>query len=550
MIARLLGVVVAFVGGATGVAQQGEMTVRLRSLAPFVTPWLQVPGETYTAMPGDAAIDMPQGLDTMSEPNAPDWLVELLRQRHHEAIDAGRLAILNTNAAGDEGVAICELVLRGRAADVEACDRELDAIAAAMGRPIEITAFRLPLGEGVLPATTWDAATVQKALKDRPPLWTAHGRTRSGGALRLAQERGIGILRDLDTEVAGGTHISDPKVDTAFAGLRATLVVDAMPGDELVLRGSWLLSEPIALHEQSAGDCGLIDLPDHRNAWVTFAGRVPSGGALVVAGRGGPVGPEGFLLVLGARFLAPPPTDVAPDLLVRPIGALLAGRAVWPRLGYPVPGDDSPSFGIAPCNGGLSANGLIDVLAMPPGAVELAGSVLVLHGDAEASARADALLRALFANLTPATLRSRITAEGGSPLELVQPLLAGRSAAAFVGRERSVIRDQEVEISGSISGSNPVVGIVRSGLWLGAIASRGGAGWHMTGSWSIAAYDEPRVREHSEKPRMILHLVDYRTTTLPWDAPMPLHHEHQLGDGPAWRAGGVATRVSVQLAAP
>ena len=49
---------------------------------------------------------------------------------------------------------------------------------------------------------------------------------------------------------------------------------------------------------------------------------------------------------------------------------------------------------------------------------------------------------------------------------------------------------------------------------------------------------------------MVMQLVDYRLTTLPWDAAMAVNVEHALGDGPAWTKGGAATRVTVKLAVP
>ena len=555
----ILGLALAVASAGVAYAQQGdEWTVRVRSLLPFARPSLQLPDQICTAIPGDAGSEAPVRLDAAAEQDPPTWVVTLLEQRHRQAVDAGRLSLATTHATSkptgdDQNRTGGSVILRGRASDVAACERDLSSLAAALGRPIEVTAWRLPLPDGPLPATSWDPATLQQELQRTPPLWTARARTRSGGAVRLADERGIGILRDLDSEVAEQAKLLDPKIDVAFAGVRATFVVDALPPEELVLRGSWLLSEPVALHEQEVCDRSLtVDLPEHKTAWISFAGRVASGGALVVAGRGGGVGPDGFLLVLGARYLAPSAPDPAPDLLVRPVGALLAAAApVQMPRSWPRPGEETPHFVRVDRDGGLANDDLVPLLNVrPPAEVLLEGTTLVVHGDALACRQCDALLQQLAGELRAATLQTRALANDAAGLELVQPVFADRAAGAFVGRERAVVKDQEVEIAAKMQAPNPVIGVAYSGLWLGATAARSGEGWHMTGVWSLGAHDEPRERRHVDRVPMVVQLVDYRLTTLPWDAAMAPNVEHALGGGPAWTKDGPATRVSVKLVVP
>lgn len=526
-------------------AQQGEQaTVRLRSLAPFAVPSQQRAVPLLSAMPGSDG-DNSQRLDAAGEPSSTAWVVQLLNERCRAALETGRFSIAQ---AGNR------LVLRGRAGDVAACDRELDAIAAAVGRPIEVTVWRLPLADGPLPATVWDAPTLQRMLQHTVPLWSARGRTRSGGALRLGQERGIGCLRDIDVEMTDATRITDPKIGLAFAGARASLVVQALPGDELLLTGTWLLSEPVALREQSLGEGqSTVDLPEHRTATVSFAGRIGSGGALVVAGRGGPVGPDGFALVVGARYLAPPAAGIAQDLVVWPVGALLAGDLAWrPQLAWRMqPGDDGPTFERFDQDGGLTGDDLLSLLAAePPTTALLDGGVLVLQGDVEGCRRGEARLRELFAGLRTVALRASVVGDGVPALEIVQPGLADRMASAFVGRERAVVRDFEVEVANQVRAGNPVIDCTYSGLWLHATIVPVANGWHTAGLWTVAAYDEPRQRLHDETPPMRLQLVDYRATATPWDASMAVDQDQVLGDGPAWTVGGAATRITVRLSMP
>jgi hypothetical protein len=215
------------------------------------------------------------------------------------------------------------------------------------------------------------------------------------------------------------------------------------------------------------------------------------------------------------------------------------------------PGEDTPFFVRVDRDGGLANNDLMPLLnVQPPAEALLEDKTLVVYGDPGACRQCDALLQQLAGELRGATLHTRAIADGAAPLELVQPVFADRAAGAFVGRERAVVKDHEVEIAAKAQASNPVIGVAFSGLWLGATAARSGDGWHMSGVWSLAAHGEPRERQHADRAPMVMQLVDYRLTTLPWDAAMPPNVEHALGDGPAWTKDGPATRVAVKLVVP
>jgi hypothetical protein len=549
----LLVLIVAGCLATTTPAQNPDaLVVRVRSLAMFQTPAKLSP--LLLALPDWDAREG-RRLDDDGNVQAPHWVAGVLESRNRAAIEAGRLSLEVTSAAprGAGILASNRLVMRGRAADVDACVQQLDLLIAARTRPIEVTAWRLPLQAGPLPGTTWDSATLQQTLQRTPPTWTARARTSCGTPLRLAQERGIAILRDFEVEVAGDARITDPKCDVAFAGVRATVTAHAGPGDEIVLGGSWLLSEPVALHQQSIGvGQGSLDLPEHRTASVSFAGRVPNGGALVVAGRGADVGPEGFVLVLSARFAAPPPGGAGPDAVYRSVGALCGENVMWqPRLGWRLPGDERDVFADHVHGGGMDENDLTRLLeAVPPAEIDLVDGFLCVYGDADTCRRADALLSQLFDALRPAALHSTVATGHGTTLEVVQPVLADHPAFAFVGRERAVVFDHEVEIASKAQVANPQVTTAYSGLWLDANPCLANSAWHLIGNWSVAAHDVPRIREHAEKPPMTLQLVDYRFTRLPWSAPIAPNQDHELGDGPAWTAGGAPTRLSIRLSVP
>jgi hypothetical protein len=313
-----------------------------------------------------------------------------------------------------------------------------------------------------------------------------------------------------------------------------------------------LLSEPVSSLAMPIGtDRPSVDLPEHRTAYASFAGTILSGGALVVSGRGGPLGPAGFQLVVSARYLAPPAAEAGPDLLVRPVGAFLAGSsAPQPRgIAWRLPSADIPAFERDATDGGLQPAELLRLLhGKQAGSIELFDGVLVARGDVAANPRCNRLLAQLAADMATARLLSRVATgtDGADAIELAQPVLAGQSTAAFVGRERMLIRDFEVEIAARAAASNPVLDTARSGLWLCVRPVANGPTWHVSGSWSLARH---RQHEHNEAQPVVLHQTDVRTTTLPWQAPMPLDQDHVLGNGPAWADNGPPTTLRVRLSA-
>lgn len=532
--------------GCRLLAQQGEEhTVVVRSLSSLLTPSLQSPHRMWSALPnGEASVST--DLDSPGDAtNALALVARLLQVRHGPALQTEELRTDITQNNGEASI-----VLAGKARAVDAAARTLDAIMAVVARPIEVTAWQMPLPAGPLPAAVWSATATSAALQQARPLWTAKARIRSGTTVRLANERSIAIVRDLDAEVAEKAKIADPKVDLVFAGARSTLVCHALPGEQLLLAGNWLHSVPLTTHEQEVGpEQASIDQPSHFTVAASFAGRIEAGGALVVAGRGGPTG-DGFLLVLSARFLAPPAGDPAGDLLLRPVGGLLP-LPVAPRLhlGWRRPGSDPRHPDADASGGGIAAGMLTSALQITtPGEADIEDGFLTVYGSASACQRADGVLQQLFRQQATAGLSSRITATNDTaPLELVQPMLNDCPAGAFIGRERLLLSDQEVEIAQKSSIANPVVGIARTGLWLNATGSRSAGGWHLSGLWTAQAHDTPRLRLQVGQPAMHLQLVDYRTVVLPWDAPIAAGSDVALGDGPAWTQDAPPTKVSITL---
>lgn len=535
--------------------QDAGFTVAVRSLAPFARPALQDPGGPASALPTEESYGMTPSLDPRGRTRVPEWPLEVLTARHRAAIDAGELSLqFGAREQEDQGGKLDAdtiVVVQGTQAAVAACVRDLDAMAECVARPIEVTAWRLPLADGPLPAAVWRADELRQRLAQAPPLWTARGRARSGSAVRLARETWRPHVRDLDVEVAEKSHIADPKVDAAFAGVRVSLIAHELPNDQLVLTGQWLLSEVVAVTEQGTGEGQpTIDTPEHRTAFATFSGRIASGGALVVSGRGGALGPNGFVLVVGARFVSPPAPDPAPDVLVRPVGAFLAGdRVTLPFAEFAWPGvDRSPELPA----GGLSPQLLGEALAGAAGAgVQVHGGVCVAYGEPRTCQRTTVMLRELSEVLTGvavhSTLRTAGGAAGADSIELLQPALLERTGAAFVGRERAVVQDFEVEIAARAEAANPVVRRARSGLSAHFRVAPLGSRLATAGLWLATTSEPPRERTLREKPPMTMQQVDVHAAAFPWDGEMPVDQELVLGSGPPLAAGADASELAVRL---
>lgn len=537
---------------ATSLAQQREdLVLVLRSLLPLMPPELQVDAPRASAF--EAMPDLDLALDTRGERNLPDWVIGVLRERHLAAINDGTLRVELAAGGDSPGPFDQRIVFQGKRDKVQAAVAEFDAMGKMLGRPIEVRALHLPLPAGALPATVWDPATTGKRLQDATPLWSARGVTRSGGTLRLADLEARGALGDYSVEVAERARIADPHVLQVFAGLAASLSVHTLTGDDLQLSGSWLASRPNALHQQSTEVDGItLDQPEHRTTYASFSGAILSGGALAVAFRGGAFGPDGGLLVVTARYLAPPASDPAPDFLLRPVTAFLAAPSppLPHRLAWPIGSDDDgPPFRRMERDGGFTESALLGLLPTQLGDVELSGGVLLARGDAPVTLGCNRLLAQLAAEVRTIEWHSSVVddTEPASTIELVQPTLAGRTAAAFLGTERPLIRDFQVEIASRSSIAAPMVSIARSGLWFLANVDQVGDGWHVAGTWSVATHGAPRLRRFAEERPLDVQLTDYRTTTLPWDAAMPAGHAHELGQAPPLRPDGKPSRVRVSL---
>jgi len=465
-----------------------------------------------------------------------DGVVDMLRMRHRAARDAGRLQV----EMFDETT----VSFRGEAAAVAACVREFDAFVVAMQRPIEVRAWQLPLGDGPLPPVVWNAAATAQNLRAVSPLWQARALTRADGRVALGAVDDRRHVGDVDLDVAGAQLIANLRLTNLRLGARTRLQVHVLPDGRLLLRGSWLLGEFVAMHHETTGGGSIqLDLPEVRTVHASFAGCIDDGGALVVTGRGGDLGPAGFQLVVSARFAAP---AVAAPMPLRRLGALLRPSSTMQPTGELFSAFGRDEFYVAAAHPSLTADAL-RLLLQPetPSLVTLFDDVLVLPDEVAAQQQADAELAPFFARFATYELRGALQSADGMPsVELRQPLLAEVPAGAFVGRERALLLGEQVEIGQGL-GINPVVGVVRSGLWSATTVLAMGDGCVMNGTWTAVRNQEPRTWRHDGPPQLAAQCWDRRGTTLPWNAPMPLDQLHVLGDAAVGGAAGeqVALRL-------
>ncbi|MCB9885372.1 MAG: hypothetical protein H6838_07760 [Planctomycetes bacterium] len=529
-----------------------------RSLAPFASPDQQLGTVgAASALPSDSS-NSPRSPGAGREPTQRLWPVDVLRAHHAAAIERGELAvdvILADEGGGGQRTNTPSVVLRGADTAVIACRDELERLLADVARPILVEAWHLPLPSGPLPDCVASPAQLQQLLASATPRWHARTVTRGGGQVFLGREHWLGIVRDVDVEVAQSSRISDPKVDAAFEGVKVGLAVHALPGDRLLLEGDWLLSEHVATTELATGPNGqpTVNLPRHRTAYLTFAGSVDSGGALLVSGRMDGRGPADFLLVVRAAFAAPaPPRGNDGGRLA--VSALTAAPLVLglPRV-FDVPGDDgSPLDARGPRGPRMQEEPLRMLLGEATGAaVEVHAGTAIVAGDTKLVDRCAALVdQLLSACATTRELRCELRSGDRTIAAIHQPVLFDRTAQAFVGEERSIVVDHEVEISESAAMTNPVVGGRRAGLWWRAAASDAGPAPVLDGCWLVATQGPLRIHQHSSSPPATLQLGDATVATFPWLGPIAAGRPTALGDGPGWTPDSPATQLTIELRAP
>jgi hypothetical protein len=477
----------------------------------------------------------------------------IMARRCQAEIAAGRLE-LEPHASA--------LLVRGEKALVEGCLRQIDALQAAVTRPIEVTAMLWEGTAGSGPGAVVGAEGLAE-LQRQAPSWTARARSRPGREVALGRERWTRYVRDVDVEVNKNSVANDPKVDAAMAGVRVVAAVHPLPeGDDLLLIGSFAVGENAGMREAPASADGpTVDLPEWRSASGTFAARIQNGGAAVVVARAASTLAPAFTLAVSARCLGPAVSVVAPGFQVLPVSALCTPAHLRrAALGSAVrlPGDDSPSIQlqeeIENDAAQVPADALLRLIAVDGVTCTVEQGFLLVEAEPGRDGAVGGPVQKLCEQrLRNAELRVELADPAGRTalLSMTQPAMLGREAWFFLGREQACVADLEVEIQESAAAANPVIHVAQAGIWSRVRLRPGSSGPTCDALWQVAAQSAPRERPVQGKPGGTLGLITTDVAAFSWDAPMPLGRAHDLGDGPPFLidAKVVPSRLSFQVTA-
>lgn len=319
-----------------------------------------------------------------------------------------------------------------------------------------------------------------------------------------ASGRTVSFVRDLDVEVGQGNRLGDPKVDLLFDGFRAGVDIVPMIDGRLLLRvgvQKAAIEEPMELRAVGPQDLGALHLPEVRVGECLFAAAIADGGGVVVGG--GAPHCRTWLITAESLWESAVPPEVLP---VAPLG--VADMPAMGVRGLPaMPGDDASLFGPAPPEPEDPIDRLDVVLGgvlrdETTDAVRVASCLVVpdpdLRRTIEAGLRSIAAesatwrLEVRWGSVPAADLPASAAEAAGDSLAgrlesaSVLATLVGQPFSAAFGIERSYIRDYDVEISGTASAGNPVLGRLFAGFSLagslrpragGRIAFEGHARW-------------------------------------------------------------------------
>ncbi|MFK7738855.1 MAG: hypothetical protein AB8H80_00930 [Planctomycetota bacterium] len=502
-----------------------QQTAVVRSLQPFLPPTIQAVGQPVSAVNYSDDLQIARS-GAMRKRNADlTWLEELLQARHRPAIRAGSLQLVFDMPN--------RVTISGAEPLVQACATDLDAITAALSRTVQVTVYQLPLADGKLPNTHLDGAELRQLVDGARPLWTTHARTRSGGSVELRRCNWPSYARDLEPEIAEKSAIDAPKFDRLFVGTSCSATVHSLPGERLLLHGSWLASRLVEMREQLTGNGGpSIDLPHVQILAASFSGLIDSGGALVVAARSGQRKEAGVQLLVSARYSSPAAS------MPQGIGAIpiTAWQAAYTAHGTPGPARFPGEDAFAPeSESALLAPADVCSLLGAFGKCKTPTGFLIGTADGQeiqaAEATIEQLCRANGQGFSVHVTRDGTAGIGG--IQIIQPTLAGLACHAFVGSERAHIAGFDAELASGANAYNPTVDIARSGVWswctLAAPAS--GGGHFVDGLWRSAEPATARMRSLTTKPPLLVECTDYKASAWPWSGSITANRPHELSPG-------------------
>lgn len=500
---------------AVGTAQ--DVVVRGYDLRDFDTPLPGAPGRWDTphlllpigpVLPvGDrvGSVDGgPVGLEPTLVPRIPrselcDWLAG------HGQWDGGQVTLQ------DDG----RMILRAHAGVHARVKDVLSVFAAVQQRRVSMTLYELPLGAGANGEGVLTAAQVDALLQASPPVRATAATVATDVPWLHDNGRSVRYIKDFEVEVAEKSVIADPKMDAYFVGTRLGVCVTPLADGRMLVRAGVHHTDPIgALRPRPlpGRGLGILQLPDVQAMEARASAVLSPGGGLLVT-----VGME-----QAAWLLRLQPVE-APPLRVGGAAALPLGHLAVVPMATPGPIDlvvrpgesrdfEEPERTTPDLRTAIEA-ALASEVDVDNRHLRGFGSHVILIDEPGLQARLEkALLRQAKA-LRPATLSFRL---GQITHDLALRHLAGlvpmselAAAVPAVGsvatlpehgfalslrRERSFLRDLEVEIASKAGIANPVVDTVFSGFRLRGVArsADGGAmrvAIHM--SWSEVPSFQP-----------------------------------------------------------
>ena len=454
-------------------------------------------------------LDRPQ----MGLPIGPvlDWHAET-------ASDGGRVALLPVMVprlghkelsdwlerlwSGEQGAAALDgQQLRLRAPnEVQATVRDVLALLAAIRQQSHrVTLFELPPGAGAGQRAVLEPKQVDALLEASPPRRATAATVPVDVPWLWESGRSISYVRDFDVEVAEKAGISDPKLDTFFAGTRLGLCLTPLIDGRVLARAALqATAAPAALPERklAARGLGTLHLPQVATTELSATAALQPGGGILLSGDR-----DATVWLLRVEPTMPQPLQVGTAAAL-PLGGLSFAKALAARhldLVHQVGEDGSRSERAAaePPDALAALDALVGGgLAADRRATQTFGSHVVLVGPSERRARIEQELQKQAATLRTASIAFKVGRVGtdlalkhlagrATANELADALPAGGAVATLfehpfavtVGSEQAYVRDFEVEIAAKAAAANPVVDVAFRGFQLTGVvhATAGGA---------------------------------------------------------------------------
>jgi hypothetical protein len=492
---------------------------------------------------------------------SPDDLIEFLRAV--TPIDWDRVEI------SARAIRSGSLVAVGSANDLQVLDATVRRLAASAARPIELRATLYAAAAGAeLAGSVETQDELRRLLQGAHArlLWEGRTSARSGMLAALDAVRSALYTRDLDVEIAEASDAFDPIIAGTFEGVGVRVVPHLLSGSrDAVLFCQLALGdrvEQIRPRASGPADAPPIQVPRIARCAGTFAGRIPSGGALVAVGRGADL-EESRVLVIEASW-QDPPDEQAEEVALFPVSALIAPscrsstQVRWSYEEHPAFAlrfDQSEDANAGPLDPESLAALLHAALGDESGEVSVHGGWLVVTGAAAARRDAAALVARLEEQmLRGVTVRVRTELDAGgardeaSRVELLHasiPVLVGFHHFLMLGSDSTAVLDANVEVAKKASTGDPMVHTLFSGAALAVSARDASHGVAVDAHVTLSLPVQAGVDPTPGRDFPILDRVEHARAS--FRAVGAAKGAHDLGQGPTVEHRGRSARVRQTL---